>query len=168
MTFDLVYQVRARTRSVQLDKASLAALASNKPEPTPRKSSLPTGHENLAPQSLQPVDQNPVRLVRSMFDVVAPQLDPVKCLNLDDLHQSLREKSPVKEKIKPPKRQTRRVSETQRPARPASRGLTRTHKKPSDISKAHQSGEGAAGVSSQHFLPRPSIIYIDPYYTSMS
>ena len=97
MTFDLVHQVKARTRSIHLDKGVLSLAAMVTPaEPvttrrkaTRRTSSLPLGQENVNPCEGELQSPATIRHYRSMLDVEdPPKLSPWKPMCFDELYSS--------------------------------------------------------------------------------
>jgi hypothetical protein len=91
MTFDFVHQVKARTRSVQLDRAALQSISqlafrSNcHPQPGKRTSSLSTGLENTRPPSSASIQH--IRRYRSMLEVEDPPIiQAVEPMTFDELY----------------------------------------------------------------------------------
>lgn len=92
MTFGLVNQVKARTRSVQLDRVALQSInpvpspkGHSHPYPGKRTSSLGIGLENIEPSSSPSIQ--PIRRYRSMLEVEDPPIiKPVEPLNFDEFY----------------------------------------------------------------------------------
>lgn len=91
MTFNLVHHVKARTRSLQLDKSVLAMTTSAVPtdpsgssaESNQRTCSLPAGQENTASSSIPPAS-HAIHHFRSMLEVEEPpKLDPLKQMSFE-------------------------------------------------------------------------------------
>ncbi|CAM1511193.1 Fc.00g087060.m01.CDS01 [Cosmosporella sp. VM-42] len=106
MTFDsMVHQVKARTRSIHLDRASfsLSGSSSSKepatspPQPTRRTSSLLLGQENRDPSASASQSPETIRHYRSMLDIEEPpKLSPWKPISFDELYAS-----PIQDAAKP-------------------------------------------------------------------
>lgn len=101
MTFDFVHHVKARTRSVQLDKVALQSISQLAfrsqchPQPGKRTSSLGTGLENTRPPS--PASIQHIRRYRSMLEVEDPPIiQAVEPMTFDELYpRKLDESKPV-------------------------------------------------------------------------
>lgn len=94
MAFDLVQQVKARTRSIQLDK-STALLAINaseqpatQPQPSKRTSSLPPDGQDLSDHpSVSNSVPTTIHRYRSMLEVEEPpKLGPLNPISFEELY----------------------------------------------------------------------------------
>ncbi|KGQ09320.1 Cell division control protein 3 [Beauveria bassiana D1-5] len=90
MPFDFVQQVRSRTRSLQLDQASLAAakidLGSPKPHQPKPKRIASVSAASGRPSSLVAVAPNAAQPYRSMLDVDEPPKLPLKSMSFSELY----------------------------------------------------------------------------------
>ena len=132
MTFDsMVHQVKARTRSIHLDRASFNLSGSSTPkesttgpttsppQPTRRTSSLPLGQENRDPSASPPQLPENIRHYRSMLDIEEPpKLSPWKPMSFDELYAS-----PIQDVAKP--EQPDQVSRSKNPLSSSKPGVAR-------------------------------------------
>jgi septin 7 len=97
MPFDLVREVKTRTRSIQLDKGSLSFMvtdaALSQTQASRRSTSMPQGQENAIPVTPAPKPEptsapSTIRL-KGVLDVEeAPKLGPWKPMSYDELYSN--------------------------------------------------------------------------------